>query len=92
MRGSVQASREGDYQLFYAGNLEAASAAWEKDIGATVRALFRAGSPEDVRRPAFTAGVRARGGFFGPGAAALSQWLARKATSLWRISPIKHEP
>ena len=59
-----------DYQLFYAENLEGASAAWEKDISATVRALFRAGSPDHVGRPAFTAGVRARGGFFGPGAGA----------------------
>jgi hypothetical protein len=59
-----------DYQLFYAENLEGASAAWEKDVGATVRALFRAGSPEDVGRPAFTAGVRTRGGFFGRGAGA----------------------
>lgn len=59
-----------DYQLFYAEDLEGATAAWEKNIGATVRTLFRAGSPEDVRKPAFTAGVRVRGGFFGPGAGA----------------------
>jgi pimeloyl-ACP methyl ester carboxylesterase len=59
-----------DYQLFYAEDLEGASAAWEKDIVATVRTLFRAGSADDVGRPAFTAGVRARGGFFGPGAGA----------------------
>lgn len=65
-----QPAAQWDYQLYYAENLEAASAAWEKDIGATARTLFRAGSPEDVRRPAFTAGVRARGGFFGPGAGA----------------------
>ncbi len=59
-----------DYQLFYAENLEAASAAWEKNVSATVRALFRAGLPDAVSMPSFTAGVRARGGFFGPGAGA----------------------
>ena len=59
-----------DYQLFYAENLEGASAAWETNVGASVRTLFRAGSPQDVQQPAFTAGVRARGGFFGPGAGA----------------------
>ena len=59
-----------DYQLFYAENLEGASAAWEKNVRATVRALFRAGSTEAMGAPAFTAGVRARGGYFGPGAGA----------------------
>jgi pimeloyl-ACP methyl ester carboxylesterase len=56
--------------MFYVDSLEGASAAWEKDVGASVRSLFRAGSPQDVGKPAFTAGVRARGGFFGPGAGA----------------------
>ena len=59
-----------DYQLFYAEDLAGATSAWEKNVRATVRTLFRAGSPADVGRPAFTAGVRARGGFFGPGAGA----------------------
>jgi pimeloyl-ACP methyl ester carboxylesterase len=59
-----------DYQLFYEDDLEGASAAWEKNVRATVRTLFRAGSPADVGKPAFTAGVRARGGFFGPGGGA----------------------
>ena len=59
-----------DYQLFYEENLEAATAAFEKNVGATVRALFRAGSPEAIIKPAMTAGVRARGGWFGPGVGA----------------------
>jgi pimeloyl-ACP methyl ester carboxylesterase len=66
----VHPAAQWDYQLFYAEDLEGATAAWEKNVGATVRSMFRAGSPEDVLRPAFTAGVRARGGFFGPGAGA----------------------
>jgi pimeloyl-ACP methyl ester carboxylesterase len=65
-----QPAAQWDYQLHYAEDLDGATAAWEKNIGATVRTLFRAGSPQDVARPAFTAGVRARGGFFGPGGGA----------------------
>jgi pimeloyl-ACP methyl ester carboxylesterase len=59
-----------DYQLFYEENLEAATAGFDKDVGATVRALFRAGSPEAVGQRPVTARVRAQGGWFGPGAGA----------------------
>jgi pimeloyl-ACP methyl ester carboxylesterase len=54
-----------DYQLFYRESFEAAGAAFEADVGATVRALFRAGSPQAVGKPARTATVRRDGGWFG---------------------------
>jgi pimeloyl-ACP methyl ester carboxylesterase len=53
-----------DYQLFYRESFEAARAAFERDVGATVRALFRAGDPAGKGRPARTAYVRANGGWF----------------------------
>src|ERR1700722_12330675 len=56
-----------DYQLFYRENFAAASAAFEGDIRATVKVLFRAGSPDGKRQPAITSRVRANGGWFGPG-------------------------
>lgn len=55
-----------DYMMFYRENFEAASAAFEADIPATVRALFRAGDPAGRGQPAITAQVRAQGGWFGP--------------------------
>jgi pimeloyl-ACP methyl ester carboxylesterase len=55
-----------DYQVFYAENFERAAAGFEADVGATVRALFRAGDPTRLGKPAGTAFVRARGGWFGP--------------------------
>jgi pimeloyl-ACP methyl ester carboxylesterase len=56
-----------DYMMFYRENFEAASAAFEADTRATVRALFRAGDPAGKGQPAITALVRAQGGWFGPG-------------------------
>jgi pimeloyl-ACP methyl ester carboxylesterase len=56
-----------DYQLFYRENFAAASAAFEGDIRATVKVLFRAGSPDGKGQPAITSRVRANGGWFGPG-------------------------
>jgi pimeloyl-ACP methyl ester carboxylesterase len=56
-----------DYQLFYRENFAAASAAFEADTRATVKVLFRAGSPAGKGQPAITARVRANGGWFGPG-------------------------
>lgn len=54
-----------EYQLFYEENFDAARAALEADAGATVRALFRRGSPDAVGKPARTAYVRRDGGWFG---------------------------
>lgn len=54
-----------DYQLFYRESFDAARAAFEADVGATVRALLRAGSPQAVGKPARTATVRRDGGWFG---------------------------
>jgi pimeloyl-ACP methyl ester carboxylesterase len=56
-----------DYQLFYRENFAAASAAFEANTRATVKALFRAGDPNGKGRPMITAYVRAMGGWFGPG-------------------------
>jgi len=56
-----------DYQLFYRENFAAASAAFEGDVRATVKALFRAGSAAGKGQPAITSRVRANGGWFGPG-------------------------
>ncbi len=59
-----------DYMLFYEENFEAARSGFEANPGATVKLLFRRGGPEGKGQPAATAGVRARGGWFGPGGAA----------------------
>lgn len=56
-----------DYQMFYRENFAAASAMFEADTRATVRALFRAGDPAGKGQPAITAQIRAQGGWFGPG-------------------------
>jgi pimeloyl-ACP methyl ester carboxylesterase len=56
-----------DYQLYYRENFDAAHKAFEGDVRATVKVLFRAGSPNGKGRPAVTAAVRANGGWFGPG-------------------------
>jgi pimeloyl-ACP methyl ester carboxylesterase len=53
-----------DYQLFYRDNFAAAEAGFESDVGATVRALFRAGDPAGKAKPARTAFTRANGGWF----------------------------
>ncbi len=56
-----------DYQLFYRENFAAAHAGFERDVRASVKAMFRAGSPAGKGQPAITAFVRANGGWFGPG-------------------------
>ncbi|HTZ66159.1 MAG TPA: alpha/beta hydrolase [Roseiarcus sp.] len=53
-----------DYQLFYRENFAVAQAGFEADVSATVRALFRAGSPAGKGKPAPTAFTRANGGWF----------------------------
>src|ERR1700677_2890301 len=52
-----------DYQLFYRENFALAKEAFESDVAATVRALFRAGNPADKAKPARTAFTRANGGW-----------------------------
>tara|TARA_R110002094_G_scaffold83852_1_gene88431 strand:+ start:325 stop:1344 length:1020 start_codon:yes stop_codon:yes gene_type:complete len=56
-----------DYFLYYKENFAAATAAFDADPAATVRALFRAGDPERINSPSGTSSVRANGGFFGGG-------------------------
>ncbi len=56
-----------DYRLHYRENFAAAQAEMEADPHATVRALFRGGSPSRMGQPAVTAAVRAIGGWFCPG-------------------------
>lgn len=55
-----------DYQVFYLESFARASAGFEADVRATVRALFRAGNPDGRGKPNRTAFVRANGGLFGP--------------------------
>ncbi|MBN8903417.1 MAG: alpha/beta fold hydrolase [Rhodospirillales bacterium] len=54
-----------EYMRFYEERFDEARAAFEADIPATVRALFRAGSPDQRTRPARTALVRRDGGWMG---------------------------
>jgi pimeloyl-ACP methyl ester carboxylesterase len=56
-----------DYQLFYRENFAAAGSAFEADVSAAVRALFRAGNPAARGKPSRLASTRANGGWFGPG-------------------------
>jgi pimeloyl-ACP methyl ester carboxylesterase len=58
-----------DYQLFYRENFAKAQAGFEADIPATIRALFRCGSPSGKGKPARTSFVREKGGWFGEGKA-----------------------
>jgi pimeloyl-ACP methyl ester carboxylesterase len=55
-----------DYQLFYLENFARATRVFEADPYMTVKLLFRKGNPADAGKPAFTADVRRRGGWFGP--------------------------
>ena len=59
-----------DYMLFYLESFAKARAGFESNIRATVKALFRAGSPAGEGQPAITSMVRANGGWFGPDAPA----------------------
>ena len=54
-----------DYQLFYRASFDAASAAFEADVRATFKALFRSGSAKEKGRPALTARITRDGGWFG---------------------------
>lgn len=59
-----------DYMLFYRENFPTACADFERNVRATVKALFRAGNPAGRGQPAMTASIRTRGSWFGPGAGA----------------------
>ena len=54
-----------EYQLFYRENFEKAHTAFEADVEATVKALFRKGDPAGQGKPSRTAFVRKDGGWFG---------------------------
>ena len=54
-----------DYHLYYEESFDAASAAFEADPAATVKALFRRGHPGSRGKPAPTAAIRRNGGWFG---------------------------
>ncbi|MDX2205109.1 MAG: alpha/beta hydrolase [Hyphomicrobiaceae bacterium] len=55
-----------DYQLFYVESFAKAQAEFEADVEATVKVLFRKGSPAGKGKPSRTADVRRQGGWFGP--------------------------
>lgn len=54
-----------DYWLFYRERFGEAARIIEADIPATLSALYQPGSPAGVGKPAITADVRAKGGWFG---------------------------
>jgi pimeloyl-ACP methyl ester carboxylesterase len=54
-----------DYQLFYEQDFEGARTAFEADLAATFKALFRGGSAKDRGRPSPTARITRDGGWFG---------------------------
>jgi pimeloyl-ACP methyl ester carboxylesterase len=54
-----------DYQLFYEHDFEGARAAFEADLPATFKALFRSGSATEKGRPSLTARITRDGGWFG---------------------------
>ncbi len=54
-----------EYQLFYRENFDKAQTVFEANVEATVKALFRKGSPDGKGKPARTAFVRKDGGWFG---------------------------
>ena len=55
-----------DYHLYYEESFDAARAAFDADPRATVKALFRKGTPAGRGKPARSAMVRRNGGWFGP--------------------------
>ncbi len=59
-----------EYMAFYEENFARAHAGFEANVGNTVKAMFRKGSPEAAGKPSRTALVRKGGGWFGPGNAA----------------------
>lgn len=50
---------------FYEDDFEKATAWFEKDIGAFLRAVYARGSPDKVGEPAVTSQVKEAGGWFG---------------------------
>jgi pimeloyl-ACP methyl ester carboxylesterase len=54
-----------DYQLFYERNFDDARAAFEADLPATFKALFRGGSAKHKGKPSPTARITRDGGWFG---------------------------
>ena len=54
-----------DYFLFYREHFALAARDFEADVEATMAVLYRAALPIAKRKPAFTASVRAKGGWFG---------------------------
>jgi pimeloyl-ACP methyl ester carboxylesterase len=54
-----------DYQLFYQTSFDAATAAFEADLTATFKALFRRADPRHKGHPAVTARITRDGGWFG---------------------------
>jgi pimeloyl-ACP methyl ester carboxylesterase len=62
----VHPAGQWDYFLWYAENAAQAAADFEADVPATIALLYRSGHPGLLGQPALTAGVRARGGWFGP--------------------------
>ena len=54
-----------DYWLFYRECFTRAAQDFEADIAATLALLYQSGTPEMVQKPAFTAHIRANGGWFG---------------------------
>lgn len=55
-----------DYWLHYRESFASAQRDFEADVPATMAALYRRGDLKAVGKPAFTADLRARGGWFGP--------------------------
>ena len=54
-----------DYQLFYEQDFEGARAAFEADLPATFKALFRSRSANEKGKPSLTARITRDGGWFG---------------------------
>jgi len=54
-----------EYMLFYEESFDKARAAFEANVPATVKALFRKGNPGAKGKPSRTASVRRDGGWFG---------------------------
>lgn len=55
-----------DYQRFYEESFDKARSTFEADVEATIKVLFRKGTPVGDGKPARTATVRQQGGWFGP--------------------------
>jgi pimeloyl-ACP methyl ester carboxylesterase len=55
-----------DYFLFYREHFAQAARDFEADVAATLSYLYRPARPDSLARPARSASIRARGGWFGP--------------------------